>query len=240
MITEPRFEIKLDSAQDLDLDFLKLIQAKFKAAGIELIAEPKMQTEKKKERWIIRAKDRKRYRIIKSGFLLQVYQGDSRHYTSTPLPTLKTDFDEPLKSDVLLKLYSEVSSNWRMLTDVRFKLLGFVPAISLIAWIQLIAKDDFSTLQGRVEGLAVSILGLILVLAIRIYDLRNDTLYNDLISRGRRIETELGVDTAIFRGRRKPNNNFIKHGVATNLIYGIAIFGWSAIAIWFLISVLLQ
>jgi hypothetical protein len=47
--------------------------------------------------------------------------------------------------------------------------------------------------------------------------------YDDLFSRGRRIEEELGIDTGQFRGRLNPSNWLIQHDVVTNLIYGTAL-----------------
>ena len=47
-------------------------------------------------------------------------------------------------------------------------------------------------------------LGLVVTLGLLIYELRNSQLHDDLISRGRKIEDELGVDTGVFRGRRSP------------------------------------
>jgi hypothetical protein len=59
---------------------------------------------------------------------------------------------------------------------------------------------------------------------------RNSQLHDDLISRGRKIEDELGVDTGVFRGR-KVAKGVIKHDHATFLIYGAALIAWLA-AIW--------
>ncbi len=76
--------------------------------------------------------------------------------------------------------------------------------------------------------------GFLVTLALFIYDRRNSQLYNDLVSRARRIEEELGVDTGQFRGRKKPSNQLINHRVATNLIYGTTLAGWlfALLATW--------
>jgi hypothetical protein len=69
--------------------------------------------------------------------------------------------------------------------------------------------------------------GLLVTLGLRIYDLRNSDLYDDLISRGRKLEEELGVRTGHFRGRLKANWP-IQHDAAIALIYGTAIAAWVA------------
>jgi hypothetical protein len=48
----------------------------------------------------------------------------------------------------------------------------------------------------------------------------------DLISRARKIEKELGIDTGQFLGRLKPPHVFLQHDASTNLIYGTALLGW--------------
>jgi hypothetical protein len=70
-------------------------------------------------------------------------------------------------------------------------------------------------------------LGLVVTLGLLIYELRNSQLHDDLISRGRKIEDELGVDTGVFRGR-KVAKGVIKHDHATFLIYGAALVAWLA------------
>lgn len=126
----------------------------------------------------------------------------NRHYDSTPLPTLKNRVKNS-KNEVLTQLYSEVHSNYRHLTDIRFKLLGFVPAVSIIVWIEILGNLPVDRLQNILVGLVISLLWLRITYGIRIYDIRNDSLYDDFISRGRKIEKELGVGTGIFLGRKK-------------------------------------
>ena len=60
-----------------------------------------------------------------------------------------------------------------------------------------------------------------------IYDKRNSELHDDLISQGRKIEEELGIETGIFRGRLN-STGIIKHDVATNLVYFSTLMAWAA------------
>ena len=68
--------------------------------------------------------------------------------------------------------------------------------------------------------------GLSITLGLWIYDRRNNELYDDLISRARRIETELRIDTGQFLGRRQPGHPLINHSNAVNLIYLTVFAGW--------------
>jgi hypothetical protein len=70
--------------------------------------------------------------------------------------------------------------------------------------------------------------GLLATIALYIYEIRNSDLYDDLISRGRRIEYELGVDTGHFRGRPRPASWLVTHGTAIKLVYLVTIAAWGA------------
>lgn len=150
----------------------------------------------------------------------------NRHYQASVLPVFREATSAPPRQDVLLALYGEVCSSWRMLTDVRFKLLGFVPTVSVVILIGLLSRDDPGKGLTPTMRMAVSVFGLLITLALYIYERRNSELYDDLISRGRRIEKELGIDTGKFLGRKDSKSRLIKHDVAINLIYGTAFAGW--------------
>ncbi len=95
---------------------------------------------------------------------------------------------------------------------------------------------SYKTSPGALAGAFISIIGFLVTMAIRVYDKRNDELYNDLISRGRKIEEELAVDTCMFRGRRNPSSERINHSKPLKLIYGSVMTGWLAIAVWFILN----
>lgn len=161
------------------------------------------------------------------------------------LPVLVVDrpiaLSEPQQIDVLLKLYGEVCNSWRALTDVRFKLLGLVPAVSVLILASLLKPDP--TVQANVAtGLSpavalLSIVGLLATVGLFTYDRRNSDLHDDLISRARRIESELGIDTGQFRGRLSPSHRFLGHDSATTLVYGASIGGWLVAAVWFITQI---
>jgi hypothetical protein len=157
-------------------------------------------------------------------------------YDTTPVPTLKNKVGES-KEEILMLLYSEVNSNYRHLADIRFKLLGFVPAVSIIAWVEILGKLPADNIQNILVGLLLSMLGFRITFGIRIYDKRNDSLYDDLVSRGRKIEKELGVYTGIFLGRKGKhtarNYGEVNHGRGLYLIYSSVFIGWALISTWF-------
>jgi hypothetical protein len=149
-----------------------------------------------------------------------------RHYPASKLPVFKDGAQTPPRQEVLLALYGEICNSWRMLTDVRFKLLGFVPTISVAVLITLLSREEATKGLSPIARAGIIIFGLLITIALYVYEQRNSQLYDDLISRGRRIEEELGVDTGQFRGRRQPPNFLIKHDVAISLIYGTVTAGW--------------
>jgi hypothetical protein len=161
-------------------------------------------------------------------------QAFGRAYGVSRLPLVREELPPEVAREIRLRLYSEACSSWRMLTDVRFKLLGAVPAVTGVALYGLFALNAGGPGITRwVRGLAC-LAGLGVTLGLVIYNTRNDGLYDDLISRARRIEHELGVYTGLFLGRKAPPTVLVQHNVATWLIYGVALLAWAAAAVFFL------
>jgi hypothetical protein len=103
--------------------------------------------------------------------------------------------------------------------EVRFKLLALVPAVSIVAWVQSATAELLRTALGAVAGILVALAGLRLTHALEIYDLRNDALYDDAISRGWKIEEEQGVDTGLFRRRRRAVDKTKSHDTAVRIVF---------------------
>ena len=156
---------------------------------------------------------------------------DRRHYKVTTLSTLREGVDVSQNREVLLKLYDQVCSAWKELVGVRFKLLGLVPTVSLALLATILSARGPADGLARPSKLLISLLGLLATFGLFVYDRRNSALHDDLISRGRKIEDELGIDTGIFRGRLNATGIF-KHDIATNVIYVSAMLAWAvAVAI---------
>jgi hypothetical protein len=167
----------------------------------------------------------------------RLYEDKPRAYRSSPLPAVRRldghSEPSPAEEKLLEKLYDTAVDGWRTLTDVRFKLLGLLPALSVIAWAALLREDGLRFGAGPIGGLIVGGAGLVVSIGIWIYDKRNNELYDDLISRARRIELEMGVDTGVFRGRLEPTRSFISHGTSTRVVYGTVVVGWILVMAWF-------
>jgi hypothetical protein len=155
-----------------------------------------------------------------------------REYESSVLPVLPIAASE--NKDVLLSLYGEICNSWRMLTDVRFKLLGLVPTVSAVVLISLLSHSKENEGLSPPSRIAISIFGFLITIGICIYDRRNTKLYDDSIARGKRIEIELGTDMGQFFDSIKPTPNWENHRNAINLIYIVAACGWVfvPVAIW--------
>lgn len=81
----------------------------------------------------------------------------------------------------LLELdYEKTIDLIKTLTDIRFKLLGFVPAVATLG-VSLVNKSSDT-------GMAVGLLGLVVTVGILIYDLRNSKLYNAAVHRAKWLE----------------------------------------------------
>jgi hypothetical protein len=130
----------------------------------------------------------------------------------------------------LLKEYGEVSSNFRLLTDIRFKLLGLVPVATVVAAVAAAAKQE--ALGGI--GFVVSLFGLVVVLGLITYNVRNDQLYDELVGRAADIERSLGIRDGSYGFRPRawlrlslgPLRWTLNHGNALVLIYGATVAVW--------------
>lgn len=151
----------------------------------------------------------------------------NRQYDSSSLPVFEDEPNLTIDKEILTTLYGQICTSWHVLIDIRFKLLGFVPAVSVVLLANLLSADGAAKGLSPAIKIMIAALGLVATLALLIYDLRNSELHDDLISRGRKIEELWGVHTGQFRGRLKSSNWLIKHDRATALIYGSALIGWT-------------
>ncbi|HEY4265195.1 MAG TPA: hypothetical protein VGM72_07750, partial [Micropepsaceae bacterium] len=101
------------------------------------------------------------------------------------------------RREALLKEYGEVSSNFRLLTDIRFKLLAFLPAATAVA--TALKGDSLSAASA-----VLSLFGLAATIGLVTYNLRNDQLYDELVGRAAFIERSLGIPDGAFANRPRP------------------------------------
>jgi hypothetical protein len=107
--------------------------------------------------------------------------------------------------------YEEVNKNIRALTDVRFKLIAYLPALGGIAALVLsmlgvlpTALAPANSWYGAWLVLAMSAFGFFASLALTVYDQRNSELYNALIHRAKHLEQLLGASRSPGSLRTSP------------------------------------
>src|SRR5215831_260428 len=128
--------------------------------------------------------------------------------------------------DALLAEYAEVSGNFRMLTDIRFKLLAFLPVAAGAAG-AVLARGTASALT-----LAFSLFGLVVTIGLVTYNARNDQLYDTLVARAAAIERNLGIPDGAFANRPGPwfraarGSWRVDHRMAVSTIYKASIALW--------------
>jgi len=135
--------------------------------------------------------------------------------------------------------YNQTTDLMRGLTDVRFKLLAFVPTISGAA----IAILGHGKSTG--ELLAVGLLGLVATVGVVIFDLRNTQLLDYAVLRAQSLEERLGLASIFEPGRtgglysERPGRDLRLFGLAgvghdrgLALVYSAAIGGWCYIVAW--------
>jgi hypothetical protein len=135
--------------------------------------------------------------------------------------------------------YEQTTDLLRLLTDVRFRLLAFVPTISG-AGVALLSRGGSSA-----ERIAVGALGLVATLGIVVYEIRNTQIYDYAVHRAKALEERLGISSVFRPGSvgglfgERPGRTVRLFGLAVAghdrglaLVYGAAVGGWSYIAAW--------
>jgi len=136
------------------------------------------------------------------------------------------------RQEALSKEYGEVCNNFWTLTDIRFKLLAFLPIAAGAA----VAALTGNVAQQRPTEvmLALSLFGLVGTIALVTYNARNDQLYDDLVARAADIERSLNILDGAFANRARSWLRIplllkewkIDHRTAVSTIYGASIALW--------------
>jgi uncharacterized membrane protein HdeD (DUF308 family) len=135
------------------------------------------------------------------------------------------------RRDALLREYSEVGAAFRLLTDIRFKLLAFLP-IAAAAAAAALKRDDALGIQG----FGLSLFGLVVTLGLATYNARNDQLYDELVARAASIERSLGLPDGYFANRPRPWLDVpfgklhwsIDHRTGVTIIYAASVALWAS------------
>src|SRR4051812_37392820 len=98
------------------------------------------------------------------------------------------------RRDAIKHEYTQVNNLFKMLTDIRFKLVGLLPVASA-------ATASLAQSPGDGVPLVVSAFGVVVVLGVMTYHMRNDQLYDELVRRAATIERSLGLPDGVFCNR---------------------------------------
>jgi len=125
--------------------------------------------------------------------------------------------------------YGKTSEHFRMLADVRFKLLAVVPTLAGIAMGTLANAKDAKAEAG------VGLLGSFVTLGLILYELRNTQHYDAAIQRLKCLELLLGFPATRATAkegapggvhRERPKRWFpIIHDLALGIVYGASLGG---------------
>jgi len=136
------------------------------------------------------------------------------------------------RQEGLSKEYGEVCNTFRTLTDIRFKLLAFLPITAAAAVAALTGNASEQRPAGTM--LALSLFGLVVTIALATYNARNDQLYDGLVARAAEIERSVGIPDGAFAYRpgswlRIPlllTEWKVGHRTAVGTVYGASIALW--------------
>jgi hypothetical protein len=148
------------------------------------------------------------------------------------------DVSERLRLD-----YEQTTELVRTLTDIRFKLLTFVPTIAG-ATVGLLSNTASSA-----QLVGVGLLGFIATTGVLVYELRNSQLYDAAVHRAKILEDRLQL--ASVRSREGTGGPFTErpggtvrllgsvtvwHDRGLALVYAAALAGWAYLVGWGLLS----
>jgi hypothetical protein len=127
--------------------------------------------------------------------------------------------------------YVETLNTWRMLADIRFKLLALVPTLSSIG-IGLLSQDLTNGHVPSESVFAIGILGFLVTLGVVIYDQRNSQASNAAYFLAKDLEELLGLPKGGHLQQR-PARELRLFGILTMwhdrglaLIYGTVLGAW--------------
>jgi hypothetical protein len=124
------------------------------------------------------------------------------------------------RREVALAEYNQVVNQFRALTDIRFKLLTYLPLGTAFAaaWV---SKDKSLVMQPAIAAFAF-----VVTLCIATYNKRNDQFYDELIARAAELERELDIEHGSFMYRPRPWLKYdpvpVEHRWPIDLIYAAA------------------
>jgi hypothetical protein len=126
---------------------------------------------------------------------------------------------------IALAEYKEVVTQFRILTDIRFKLLTYLPLGTVAAAVFAQRTDDL------MKQPAIPAFAFVVTLCMATYDKRNDQHYDELVARAGELERELHIEHGSFSYRPKPWLKYgfvsVEHRWPIGLIYAAAASLWA-------------
>jgi hypothetical protein len=132
-------------------------------------------------------------------------------------------------NDALRLDYEQTTKLMRMLTDMRFKLLAFVPTIAGAA------VGSMGSGHSASDLLAIGLLGLVATVGVLLHELRNSELYESIIERAVDLEQRLGLGLLSRRPQKRATLFGVvsaRHERGIGLVYGAALAGWTYLFVW--------
>jgi hypothetical protein len=150
---------------------------------------------------------------------------------------------EPDQRELLRLDYEQTADLVRALTDVRFKLLAFVPTIAG-ATVGLLSNT-----ASAAQLVGVGLLGFVATVGILMYELRNTQLYDAAVARAKVLEERLTLASVLSEeGTGGPFSErparpvqllgrvAVWHDRGLALVYGAALAGWGYLLGWGLLG----
>jgi hypothetical protein len=145
----------------------------------------------------------------------------------------KEEKERARKTEIAKAEYTEVVTQFRALTDIRFKLLAFLP-------LGTVAGAVFVQQTGALmKEPAIAAFAFVVTVCIATYNKRNDQFYDELVKRAAELERSLEVENGSFMDRPK---EWLKYGFVTvghrwpiGLIYAASASLWASLlsaALW--------
>ena len=132
---------------------------------------------------------------------------------------------DPDRKEIALAEYKEVLTQFRALTDIRFKLLTYLP-LGTAAGAVLVSKDS-----ALVKHPEISAFAFVVTLCIATYDKRNDQHYDELVARAAELERKLQIEHGSFSHRPKSWLKYgfvpVEHRWPIGLVYAAAAALWA-------------
>ena len=133
--------------------------------------------------------------------------------------------EDDRKKEIALAEYKEVATQFRALTDIRFKLLTYLPLGTVAATVFVPDKNDL------VKQAAIPAFAFVVTLCIATYNKRNDQHYDELIGRAAELERDLQIEHGTFENRPQTWLKYgfvpVEHRWPIGLIYAAAASLWA-------------